>query len=96
MAAKKTSSSTSSLTFEKALAELEGLIARLESDELTLEEAVENFEKGVGLLRTCQARLAGADGKISELLKGEQGQFLERELGLTADFLAEGTDSTDE
>jgi exodeoxyribonuclease VII small subunit len=87
MSAKKQAS------FEKSLEELEAITAKLESDNCSLESAVENFEKGVSLLRGCQAQLDQAKGKISDLLKGEQGKFIEKELGLTADFLGDGNPS---
>jgi exodeoxyribonuclease VII small subunit len=80
-------------SFEKSLEELETIITRLESDNCSLDCAVENFEKGVSLLRGCQAQLDQAKGKISELLKGTEGKFIEKELGLTADFLTDGNPS---
>jgi exodeoxyribonuclease VII small subunit len=83
------------LTFEKSLAELETIITGLERDDCTLDDAVEKFEKGITLLRTCQAYLSHAKGKISELLQGDEGTFIEKELGLTADFLTDGN-SADE
>lgn len=77
------------LTFEKAMADLEEVIARLESDDLTLENALSCFEKGVSLMRTCETHLKSAEGKLKELLKGEDGEFVQRILGpVTGGFLS--------
>jgi exodeoxyribonuclease VII small subunit len=61
--------------FERALAELEGLVARLESGELPLDEALQTFERGVILTRHCQSALKAAQQKVEILLKrsGEAG-----------------------
>ncbi|MBD3346137.1 MAG: exodeoxyribonuclease VII small subunit [Chitinivibrionales bacterium] len=80
----------SDVTFEKALKNLEGIIEKLESDDLTLDKALEYFEKGISLMRTCESHLKSAEGKLKELLKGEDGEFVEKTLGITADSLISG------
>jgi exodeoxyribonuclease VII small subunit len=55
--------------FERALAELEGLVTRLESGELPLDEALQTFERGVILTRQCQTALKAAQQKVEILLK---------------------------
>ena len=70
-------------TFEGALAELEEIIEQLEKPDLTLDKSLELFEKGILLIRTCDAHLKKAQGKVAELLKGENGEFAERVLGIT-------------
>lgn len=71
----------SSLTFESSLAELEKTIEELEEVDLTLDTSLELFEKGVGLIRNCDTHLKKARGKITELLRGENGDFVEKILG---------------
>ncbi len=56
-------------SLEKSLEELEALIARLESGELPLEQALREFERGVKLTRQCQAALHEAEQKVEILLK---------------------------
>ncbi len=73
------------LSFEKALHELEQVIEKLEGQELTLESALEHFEKGISLMRACDTHLKSAEGRLKELLKGENGEFVERVLGITMD-----------
>lgn len=57
------------IPFETALAELEGLVERLEQGELTLEETLQRFERGVVLVRTCQAALQLAEQKVEQLVE---------------------------
>lgn len=55
--------------FEQTLAELEALVARLESGDLPLDEALRTFEQGVRLTRACQGALASAHQKVQVLLQ---------------------------
>jgi exodeoxyribonuclease VII small subunit len=50
--------------FERALEELEGLVDRLEGEDLTLEESLAVFERGIGLTRTCQQALDAAEQRV--------------------------------
>ncbi len=54
---------------EKSLAELETLVERLEGGELSLEQALAEFERGMKLTRECQAVLKEAEQKVEILLK---------------------------
>ncbi|MDZ7809677.1 MAG: exodeoxyribonuclease VII small subunit [Arhodomonas sp.] len=58
--------------FETALAELEQLVARMEGGELSLEESLRAFERGVYLTRICQKALDEAEQKVEILLGGDQ------------------------
>jgi exodeoxyribonuclease VII small subunit len=55
--------------FESAMRDLEELVARLEQGDLSLEESLAAFERGVMLTRTCQAALKEAEQKVEILLK---------------------------
>ena len=61
------------LPFEDALSELEGLVQTLERGDLTLEESLKSFERGVELTRTCQQALDEAEQKV-RILSGESEQ----------------------
>jgi exodeoxyribonuclease VII small subunit len=54
--------------FEKALAELEALVDKLESGELALDESLARFKQGVELTRQCQAVLDRAQQTVEQLL----------------------------
>ena len=60
----------SSLSFEKALAELEKIVARMESGELSLEQALATHKRGLELARFCQQKLEAAQQQV-KVLEGE-------------------------
>lgn len=60
---------TEELDFEHALAELEALVEQLERGELTLEQSLERFERGVQLTRHCQQALQQAEQRVMALLQ---------------------------
>lgn len=64
--AKKTSSLPD---FEKALAELEAIVAKMEAGEQTLEEALASFQRGVELTRVCQQGLKEAEQRVEQLVQ---------------------------
>ena len=53
--------------FEKALGELEQLVETMEKGELSLEESLKTFEKGIALTRECEKALKEAEQKIETL-----------------------------
>jgi exodeoxyribonuclease VII small subunit len=55
--------------FEATLAQLEELVARLESGELPLDEALRTFEQGVRMTRECQSALTAAQQKVQQLIQ---------------------------
>ena len=57
------------VAFEAALAELEQMVGQLEQGELPLDEALQRFEQGVALTRTCQTALRQAEQKVEQLLE---------------------------
>lgn len=60
--------------FEKSLSELEKLVERMEQGELTLEESLKSFERGMELTRHCQQALEEAQQKVDQLLE-KDGEF---------------------
>lgn len=72
MTKKKTVSS-----FEESLTELEQLVGKLERGDLSLEESLQAFERGVHLTRTCQKTLAEAEQKVQILIGKNGNQTLE-------------------
>lgn len=61
---------TSDLTFEKALEELEAIVARMEDGRLPLEESLGAYQRGATLLRYCESRLTDAQARIA-ILEGD-------------------------
>ena len=69
-----TSSSNSkkkSLNFESTLSEIEKIIESLEEGNLSLEDSIEAYEKGISLTKACQKMLSDAELKIKKLSSKE-------------------------
>ena len=62
--------------FEEALAELEGLVQRLEKGELPLEESLAAFERGMVLVRQLGDRLTQVEERVEKLLRTETGKLV--------------------
>lgn len=69
---------TQQLNFEEALNKLEKLTEKMEREELTLEESLKSFQKGIELTRHCRKLLAEAEYKVEKLLQnGEKTVYEE-------------------
>lgn len=66
--------------FEDALAELEATVTRLESGELTLEDSLAAFERGVGLVKVLNERLGAVERRIEVLTRDGNGNLRTRAL----------------
>jgi exodeoxyribonuclease VII small subunit len=73
--ASKRPEATKKPEFEQSLARLEEVVRRLESPQLSLDEAMKLFEEGVGLSRECQKQLEEAEGRVEILLKKADGKL---------------------
>ena len=62
------------INFEKALEELEGIVEDLESGDLSLENSLKSFEKGIKLARQCQEQLSKAELQVQKLIE-ENGEL---------------------
>ncbi len=62
-------------SFEDSLGELESLVEAMEAGEMSLEDSLAAFEKGVKLTRHCQQQLSAAEQKV-ELLMEQQGELI--------------------
>jgi exodeoxyribonuclease VII small subunit len=72
---KKTTKNT--LNFESSLKELEELVESMEQGDLSLEDSLKHFERGIALTRSCQTALKEAEQKVQILM--EQNSKLETE-----------------
>ena len=64
-----------SMTFEKALQELEALVARMEDGKLPLEESLAAYQRGAELIKYCEGKLTDAQARIAILEGGELRDF---------------------
>ena len=78
-ARKNSAGKTETPDFETSLKELETLVERMEKGELSLEDSLQDFERGVELTRQCQQALKEAEQKVQQLIgkneKAELGSF---------------------
>jgi len=63
--------------FEDSLEELEQLVVQLELGDISLEESLKSFERGVALTRTCQKALQDAEHKVQIIIDKNGSQTLE-------------------
>ena len=64
------------LTFEQALAELEGIVKALESGQGALEASVSAYQRGAALRAHCERKLAEAEQKVQAIVEGPSGLAL--------------------
>ncbi len=62
------------LPFEKALAELEDIVRRLERGDVPLEDSIAIYERGEALKKHCEALLKKAEARIEKITIGPDGQ----------------------
>ena len=61
--------------FEKALADLENIVQRLDENDLSLDESLSLFEEGIKLSRFCSQKLGSVEDKVEILLRDDEGDF---------------------
>ena len=76
MAAKTKSDETvppEALSFEAALKELEGIVARLEQGQVDLEDSIALYERGQALKAHCESKLKAAESRLDKIVLGDSG-----------------------
>ncbi|MEN3037631.1 MAG: exodeoxyribonuclease VII small subunit [Candidatus Kryptonium sp.] len=63
------------LTFEQALKELQDIVDKLETGQVTLEEAIEMYERGIKLSKYCIDKLTQAELRIKKIIKDQSQGF---------------------
>lgn len=66
-------------TFEQSITELEKIVERLENGDVTLDESLELFEKGIKLSKSCQKMLDSAEKKVSVLMANDDGEMVKED-----------------
>ncbi len=64
----------SEMSFEDAMKALEGVVNRLESGDVPLEESIALYERGAELKAHCQKKLAEAEEKVAQITLDKEGQ----------------------
>lgn len=66
--------SKSEKNFEELITELEDITNKLEKDNLTLDDSVQLFEKGMKISKECNEKLENAEKRITMLINAETGE----------------------
>ena len=83
MSEKKTPNSESTkpeLSFESAMTDLEALVTKIETGNLSLEESLKEFENGIKLSRICQSALKDAENRVKILSDDEEQVFTDQHI----------------
>ncbi|MCC6948189.1 MAG: exodeoxyribonuclease VII small subunit [Bradyrhizobiaceae bacterium] len=71
---KNQNSDVAALPFEKALAELESIVQRLEKGDVALEESIQIYERGEALKRRCETLLREAEARVEKITSDASGR----------------------
>ena len=71
---KDSNADVTALAFEKALAELEAIVQRLEKGDVALEESIRIYERGEALKRRCEELLRQAEARVDKITTDASGQ----------------------
>ena len=66
-------SDIAAMSFEDALAELEGIVRRLEGGQVKLDDAIQSYERGAQLKRHCETKLNEAQQRVDRIVIGSDG-----------------------
>jgi len=70
---RETAPEIAAMSFEQALAELEGIVNKLESGQAALEDSIKMYERGALLKAHCEAKLESARLRVEKIVVGPQG-----------------------
>ena len=67
------STDIAAMSFEDALAELEGIVRRLEGGQVKLDDAIQSYERGAQLKRHCEKKLNEAQQRVDRIVVASDG-----------------------
>lgn len=68
-------------TFEQSMSELEDIVSKLETGDITLDDSLDLFEKGIKLAKNCQKKLNDAEKKVKILTTAPDGEITAEDFG---------------
>ena len=71
MTDKKEKSSLDKLSFEEAIKELTGIVEKIEHGEIALQESLQQYERGMALIKHCRTVLQKAEKRIEKISEAE-------------------------
>jgi len=74
MAGQKQKNDISKLSFEEAIKELTGIVERIEQGEIPLQDSLQQYERGMALIKHCRTILQKAEQRIEKISKEETSE----------------------
>ena len=74
MADKKQKNDIGELSFEEAITGLTGIVGRIEQGQIPLQDSLEQYERGMALIKHCRTILQKAEQRIEKITKEEEGK----------------------
>lgn len=74
MAEKNQKKDVAELTFEEAIAGLTDIVGKIEQGQIPLQESLDQYEKGMALIKHCRTILQKAEQRIEKIAKDEEGK----------------------
>jgi exodeoxyribonuclease VII small subunit len=71
--------STKKISFEEAFEQLEEIVENMEKGNMTLEDSLNNYQKGIELIKFCSKKIEDTERKITIITKNESGDIIESE-----------------
>jgi len=72
MAKNRDENDISNLSFEQAIKELTAIVAKIEQGEIPLQDSLEQYEKGMAMIKHCRGILQKAEKRIEKISKEEE------------------------
>ena len=80
MARNKRESDIGKLNFEQAIKELTGIVGKIEQGQIPLQDSLQQYERGMALIKHCRAILKKAEQRIEKITKEQQSENNSQEL----------------
>jgi exodeoxyribonuclease VII small subunit len=74
MAKNEANNDTSKLTFEQAIKELTGIVGKIEQGEIALQDSLQQYERGMTLIKHCRSILQQAEKRIEKIASEQEQQ----------------------
>jgi exodeoxyribonuclease VII small subunit len=79
MAEKKKKNDVDKMSFEEAIKELTNIVGKIEQGQIPLQDSLEQYEKGMALIKQCRTILQKAEERIEKITKDEEAENGDRQ-----------------
>jgi exodeoxyribonuclease VII small subunit len=79
MAEKKKKNDVDKMSFEEAIKELTNIVGKIEQGQIPLQDSLEQYEKGMALIKQCRTILQKAEERIEKITKDEEAENDDRQ-----------------